>query len=150
MSRGRVAQNPFTRFMKYVRFARSGCWEWAGYTQKGYGRFRMPGSLSKAGKPSTHNAHRWLYELVHGPQELPLDHLCRNRKCVNPDHLEPVTLAENLFRSPITQASINRAKTYCPQGHKLEGVVKSGNYEGKRYCIPCTRRRTREWRARGR
>lgn len=61
-------------------------------------------------------AHRFAYEYINGPipTGLQLDHLCRNRLCVNPAHLEPVTLKENIHRG----RSANREKTRCPKGHR--------------------------------
>lgn len=70
----------------------TGCWDWTGYvTPKGYGRFLRDGEQL---------AHRVFYKRRHGsiPQGAVLDHLCRNRRCVNPDHLEPVSNRENIMR----------------------------------------------------
>lgn len=93
----------------------SGCWEWtASRTTKGYG---MIGS----GAPERRllAAHRVAYEIYVGPiaSGLQVDHLCRVRHCVNPDHLEPVTAQENVRRG-LGPAGINAAKTHCPQGHE--------------------------------
>ena len=57
--------------------------------------------------------------IVHGPipEGLVIDHLCRNRACVNPAHLEPVSQRENVMRSPVAEGAINAAKTHCSQGH---------------------------------
>jgi hypothetical protein len=91
------------------------CWLWtAGTNGYGYGYFNMDA------RRATHmnaGAHRVAYELLIGPipEGLTLDHLCLNNPCVNPAHLEPVTLAENIRRSP--QAQAKRARTHCPQGH---------------------------------
>lgn len=72
-----------------------GCWEWNRYrNEHGYGR------LNKAGQRTMY-AHRWAYELLVGPIPvgLTIDHLCLNPACVNPEHLEPVTLSENRRRA---------------------------------------------------
>jgi hypothetical protein len=99
-----------------------GCWEWTGVVSgNGYGRF----DVYAGPKPRdwrTLYAHRFAYELLVGPipPGLHIDHLCRNRLCVNPTHLEPVTQAENnrRGRSPI---AANLAKTHCLRGHELRG-----------------------------
>lgn len=72
----------------------SGCWIWQGNTNNGKGYFRV----SHRGERIY--VHRWYYERFVGPipEGLQLDHLCRNRNCCNPEHLEPVTQAENLRR----------------------------------------------------
>lgn len=95
----------------YVR--PSGCWEWTGAVDlNGYGVVYGNGRMRKA--------HRVLYEKANGtvPHGLELDHLCRNRKCVNPDHLEPVTHRENILRGVGTAASRAR-QTHCKHGHEF-------------------------------
>lgn len=87
------------------------CWPWCGWqTRDGYGRYGDPAVM----------AHHVTYETAVGPipGHLEIDHLCRNRICVNPTHLEPVTARTNLLRSPFTLPSINAAKTHCPRGHE--------------------------------
>lgn len=89
------------------------CWIWTGGRfANGYGRFKFAGK--------DFGAHRLAYELWSGaiPDGLQIDHLCRVRECVNPAHLEPVTIAENIHRSPIALATINAAKSSCPAGHE--------------------------------
>ncbi len=83
----------------------SGCWLWIAASARGYGRVDVNGKLSQA--------HRVVYEILRGPipDGLQLDHLCRVRCCVNPDHLEPVTLAENVRRGIYLT-------TICKRGHK--------------------------------
>ena len=92
------AQPPEERFWEYVERG-EGCWLWTGgFNSWGYGQF-WDGE-------TTMQAHRFSYRLAKGPIRHQIDHLCRNRGCVNPDHLEDVTARENLIRSPLTQAGI--------------------------------------------
>jgi hypothetical protein len=83
-------------------------------------------------------AHRVAYVLSVGPipKGLTIDHLCRNRGCVNPTHLEAVTQRENTLRSPIALAALNAAKTHCPKGHPYSGanVELRGRSRGCRSC----------------
>lgn len=111
-----------------------GCWEWtAGRTGGGYGAIMVEGRQS--------TAHRVVYEVFVGPIPigLDLDHLCRNRGCVRPDHLEPVTRRENLLRGE-TLAARHAAKTHCDAGHELtvENVYERKDKPG-RMCRECRR-----------
>lgn len=87
------------RFWNKVQPLANGCWEWvAARTRDGYGRYWV--------NPSHVLAHRWAYEKLTGPipTGLESDHLCRNRACVNPAHIEPVTRRENLLRGDTVAA----------------------------------------------
>lgn len=111
------------------------CWEWlAGKSPAGYGQIVI--------KRRTVPAHRLSYEYWVGPipQKHDIDHLCRNRGCVNPYHLEPVTRRENLIRGEgfVPQ---NAAKTHCIRGHPLEGKNLFINKLGRRQCRICRNKR---------
>jgi len=126
--------DPRERITSRVLVTPSGCWEWSGSrTPQGYGR------LSFDGEPTY--SHRLAYELFVGPipQGLQIDHLCRNRACCNPDHLEPVSGAENLHRSAFTVASRNVRKTQCPQGHPYDDENTYVTPNGARGCRTCRR-----------
>jgi hypothetical protein len=128
-----------TRVAAKIEEAPSGCWVWtASRDACGYGRIRWDGQNK--------TAHRVVYELLRGPVDpaLTLDHLCRNRGCVNPAHLEPVSLAENIMRGDGVGVR-NAAKTHCKSGHEF---TPENTYwkRGKRACRECGRRATRRWR----
>ncbi len=91
------------------------CWNWIANRVGGYGSFYLGGPSRGVGR-----AHRVAYMLLVGPipDGYELDHLCRNRACVNPDHLEPVTKHENQLRSPVTKSGLN-ARLRCAKGHEI-------------------------------
>lgn len=117
----------------------SGCWNWRlTIGRHGYGQMGV--------RRRTFLAHRFSYEALVGPipSGMQLDHLCRNRPCVNPDHLEPVTPQVNIHRSPIAPGAINARKTHCPKGH---GYTPSNTYyqrNGGRLCRTCQANRPRK------
>lgn len=112
-----------------------GCWEWsAARNQYGYGLI----GRGRRGEGSV-LAHRAVYELLVGPipEGLTLDHLCRNRCCVRPSHLEPVTLAENKARG-MSPGAMNARKTHCTHGHEFT-AENTYMYRGWRQCRTCIR-----------
>jgi len=119
------------RLLDMIRRDPDGCWTWQGRMfPNGYG--------DTAWAPNRY-AHRWSYEHFVGPipEGLTLDHLCRNTRCVNPAHLDPVTHRENILRSPIAPAAVNARKTHCKHGHSLADARRSGPDGRHRHCRMC-------------
>lgn len=117
------------------------CWLWTGSrSRSGYGQLAM-----KPHSPAL--AHRIAYQMVKGfiPAGMQLDHLCRNRACVNPDHLEPVDNRTNTLRG-VGPTAINAAKTHCKRGHSLADAYVS---KGMRYCRTCALEKQRLLRTEG-
>ncbi len=117
-----------------------GCWLWLGVPNaSGYGTLKVEGR--------TVLAHRFGYEMLIGPIEVGklLDHLCRNRRCVRPDHCEPVTSQVNTLRGD-TLAAREAAQTHCMRGHALAGGNLINRRDGKRACRACNRERCAQWR----
>lgn len=111
----------------------AGCWYWNGSTDPcGYGQVWWEGRPRKA--------HRVVYELAVGaiPHGAELDHLCRVRNCVNPEHLEPVTHRENLLRGDTFQRA-NASKTHCKRGHAFDDANTHILRTGSRKCRACDR-----------
>lgn len=137
------AKTPEERLDKYVPYRGEGCWPWAGSINidTGYGQCTSVNGMTAA--------HRWVYEQLVGPVPagMHLDHLCRNRWCVRPGHLEPVSNKENAHRGlggPLGSA----LRTECSRGHDVtnpDNVYVSP--KGKRMCRPCIRIRKRTSRS---
>lgn len=133
------------RFAENIALTDSGCIEWiGGLNGVGYGQFyvgkRERGKTSQ-GDTGKGYAHRWSYEYHMGPipKGLFIDHLCRNTRCVNPDHLEPVTPRENVLRG-VAPAALHAKKTHCPAGHEYTGDnLYIHPTKGMRFCRACGR-----------
>lgn len=126
---------PEERFWSKVEFTDS-CWLWtAGVSSSGYGAFTIH-------YPKKVSAHRFSYYLTYSvcpPNGYQIDHLCRNKRCVRPDHLEAVTQADNIHRA-------RTSSLYCPREHFMS--VENTEWDrGKRVCAECHRARSRHWYA---
>lgn len=116
------------RFLNKISVVDSGCWEWLGsQNNRGYGVFWF-NSLPTL-------SHRFIYEYYHGKIEntLEIDHLCRNRDCCNPEHLEAVTHSTNIMRGDHQ----NRKVTHCPRGHEYNEENTRHTKVGSRICRKC-------------
>ena len=114
----------------YSEVMPSGCWEWnRALSTGGYGQCKWGGIVRRS--------HRLAYEVWRGPLTpgLQLDHLCRNRKCINPYHLEEVTAKVNNLRG-VGPSARNAKKTHCPSGHAYSGEN----------LVTYTRRNGNKWR----
>lgn len=138
---------PFqVRFFDKIQMTET-CWNWtAGLNSYGYGQIRVEGKSFKA--------HRIAYLLWVGeiPEGLTIDHLCRNRRCVNPAHLEVVPGRINTLRGEGPTAQ-NARKESCAHGHPLMGdnlTITTGKRPGLRRCRACARISARRAYARAR
>lgn len=115
------------RFWQWVYQTQDGCWIWQGTLDPdGYPRFNYG------------RGHRWSYEhfIDSIPKGLEIDHLCRNRACVNPEHLEAVTTKENQLRGD-SVSGINARKVRCKRGHPFDEVNTYLTPDGRRQCRTC-------------
>jgi len=146
---GAAGKTPFQRFVaKVERPNAEACWTWTGAIEKtGYGRF-YDGNKAVL-------AHRWSYEFWVAPiaAGLQIDHLCRNRACVNPKHLQAVSQLVNILRGEGITA-VNAEKTHCDRGgHEFtpeNTYVRTRNGRPWRECWTCRREINREYKRRKR
>lgn len=127
------------RFMaKLLIDPSTGCWNWRGHVRRrdGYSRFSFLGKSAAA--------YRVAYFLFRSdiPEFCDLDHLCRNRQCVNPWHLEAVDHATNIQRSPLAGLHM-RLKTHCANGHEFNKETTKISSMGYRFCAICVRESSR-------
>lgn len=128
----------FDEILERITITPAGCWEFSGaHLPSGYGSVRFNGR--------THVLHKLMWEQKHGPvtQGLQLDHLCRNRGCCNPDHVEPVTQKVNLLRG-IGFAAVNSRKTHCDHGHEYTPINTYTSPAGDRRCRTCRKENRRK------
>ena len=126
------------------------CWLWTGFRNNdGYGVMsRGQKWLPITGHAGSMKAHRWSWLLHHGKDSIPdgleIDHRCRVRNCVNPEHLRLTTHAENVYASPLHGAY----KTHCPVGHPYDEAntyyVHGGRGGPRRGCRTCKRAQNRD------
>lgn len=139
-----VAQNVVSN----VERSESGCWLYRGHvSSKGYGKVRV----RRLSREHLISAHRVAYEYLRGPipEGLELDHLCRVRHCINPEHLEPVTHSVNVRRGISPWGEMGR-RPVCPKGHELAGrnlYLKPVKHFYKRQCRTCRAESRAKWRA---
>jgi hypothetical protein len=127
-----TSEERIEHFWSLTRPSINGCIEWTAHIRTGYGQF-WSGSRHMP-------AHRFAYEQRRGPvpSGFVIDHLCRNRRCVNPDHMEVVTQRENVLRGDTIPAR-NSQKTRCKSGHLFAGDNVRIRPDGSRRCVACTK-----------
>ena len=135
----RRKSDPLLRFWKNVDKGKPDeCWAWKlALTPRGYGTFSVG-----AAREGSARAHRWIYQQVNGtlPPSTVVDHICRNRACVNPAHLKACSHRENLLASgSVALAAKNAAKTHCVNGHAFTPDNVYRTRTGTRMCRECGR-----------
>lgn len=129
-------QTVMERLMAKTRKLPGGCWEWAGVQNgEGYGKIRVGGRRGR-----NESVHRVAYQHLVGPipDGLTIDHLCRNRVCVNPEHLEAVPIVTNVMRGEGACAKHAR-NTHCPKGHPYDIAGADRKGRPHRRCSVCTK-----------
>lgn len=137
-----ISDTDYVRFVsKISNFgAKNQCWPWNAPLDNGYGRFWL--------NNKTDLAHRISYQLFVGSinNNLHIDHLCRNRSCVNPEHMEQVTIKTNVLRG-VGLTAVNANKTHCKRGHLLNQDNLYFSSRKARVCKKCQKIRHAKWRS---
>jgi hypothetical protein len=144
---GNLTESEKRRFISRIRKDNSGCHVWTSPLDKdGYGTFYL--------RRRNRRAHRVAWYDMHGeiPKGMVINHICRNRACVNAQHLQVVTVTENTLKDSATVSAINARKTHCAQGHIYDRTYRTGRGRGyQRYCSICaaakSKRLREKWRA---
>jgi len=127
-----ISPEDLKRFYSKIKFnEETWCWDWVGTTlQRGYGHFKL--------KRKIWRSHRLSYLIHKGDliEGLTLNHLCRNRKCCNPDHLEQITSKENILCGESFSA-VNKRKTHCKRGHEFTEENTINLSRNRRECRKC-------------
>lgn len=127
-----MSEDVITRFWQRIEQKPSGCWEWTGARDRGYGRLVIARKM--------HRAHRLAYELVHGPipDGLVVMHACDNPPCCNPNHLSVGTPLDNTRDMIAKQRGRRVSGDLCPSG--LHPMTPDNLASGRaRRCLPCKR-----------
>jgi hypothetical protein len=130
------------RIRALVVITDAGCWEWQGGFRAGTGYGRISVGSRADGTRRDLSAHVAAYLEFKGeiPEGMEIDHLCRNRACCNPDHLEAVPHKVNLRRAPTQPSTANATKTHCKRGHEYNEQNTWHDRRGKRQCRACRRK----------
>ena len=129
---------------RYEPEPNTGCWLWTNALCQGYGKVNW----RHGGRYFSLMAHRLSWFLRHGtlpPDGLVLDHMCRVRSCVNPDHVRAVTPTVNALENSLGRAAANRAKPCCPKCGGPFSRLKPISRPRERECLPCRRSQVREY-----